>query len=57
MSSKLNVLGLFSGAGGLDMGFKEAGFNIIGASDIWDESQNTMKLNFPNLPFLRLFGW
>ena len=37
MSSKLNVLGLFSGAGGLDMGFKEAGFNIIGASDIWDE--------------------
>ena len=52
MSSKLNVLGLFSGAGGLDMGFKEAGFNIIGASDIWDESQNTMKLNFPNLPFL-----
>lgn len=52
MSEKLKVLGLFSGAGGLDMGFKEAGFEIIGSSDIWNESQKTMELNFPKIPFL-----
>jgi hypothetical protein len=32
--SKLNVVSLFTGAGGMDIGFKEAGFNCIFASDI-----------------------
>ena len=36
----MNVVSLFSGAGGLDLGFKRAGFNIIWANEndktIWD---------------------
>ena len=49
---KLKVYGLFTGAGGLDIGFKEAGFSLIGASDVWVESENTMKLNYPDVPFI-----
>ena len=50
--SKLKVYGLFTGGGGLDIGFKEAGFEIIGASDIWKESEKTMNLNYPDIPFI-----
>lgn len=49
---KYSVYSLFTGAGGLDIGFKEAGFNIIGASDIWEESERTMNHNFPEIPFI-----
>ncbi len=51
-NKKLTVYSLFTGGGGLDIGFKEAGFEIIGASDIWKESQKTMNLNFPDIPFI-----
>ena len=50
--TKLKVFSLFTGAGGLDIGFEEAGFEIIGATDIWPESAKTMLLNFPQIPFL-----
>jgi len=46
------VLSLFSGAGGFDIGFKETGYEIILASDIWVESYNTFKINYPNIPFI-----
>jgi len=52
IEEKLKVYGLFTGGGGLDIGFKEAGFEIIGASDIWKESEKTMSLNYPKIPFL-----
>ena len=52
MIERLKVYGLFTGGGGLDIGFKEAGFDIIGASDIWLESEKTMKLNYPEIPFI-----
>ena len=52
MSKKLKVYGLFTGGGGLDIGFEEAGFEIIGSSDIWKESENTMNLNYPDIPFI-----
>lgn len=29
----MNVISLFSGAGGLDLGFKKAGFNIVAANE------------------------
>ncbi|MFL2569985.1 MAG: DNA cytosine methyltransferase [Flavobacteriales bacterium] len=50
--NEINVFSLFTGGGGLDIGFEEAGFNIIGASDIWKESMETMKLNSPKCPFI-----
>lgn len=41
----LKVVSLFSGAGGLDLGFKSAGFNLIWANDIFLEAADTYKLN------------
>lgn len=49
---KYKVYSLFTGAGGFDIGFEEAGFEVIGASDIWKESEKTMNLNYPNIPFI-----
>ena len=46
----LKIVSLFSGAGGLDLGFKQAGFNIVFANeydkDIWD----TYSFNHPETP-------
>jgi len=41
-------LGLFSGAGGLDLGFEKAGFIHTESSDILDYAVNTLKQNRPN---------
>lgn len=53
MENKPTYFSLFSGAGGLDIGFKEAGFKSLGASDIMDESEKTFKRNWPNEPFIK----
>jgi DNA (cytosine-5)-methyltransferase 1 len=54
MSSKKNTFfSLFSGAGGLDIGFKEAGFISLGASDIMDESEKMFLRNYPKEPFIK----
>lgn len=50
---KLNVVSLFTGAGGLDIGFKEAGFNCVFASDIMPQAETTFNFNFPSTPFIR----
>jgi DNA (cytosine-5)-methyltransferase 1 len=42
---KINMLGLFSGGGGLDLGFSAAGFNSIFSSDIDSFSCKTLTLN------------
>lgn len=42
---KPNVVSLFSGAGGLDIGFHKAGFQTVFASDIWDKACETLKKN------------
>lgn len=39
---------LFSGAGGLDQGFIQAGWNPILLSDFWEPSIKTLKENHPN---------
>lgn len=47
---KFKIISLFSGCGGLDLGFEKAGFEIAWANEfdktIWD----TFALNFPNTP-------
>lgn len=43
----LKVLDLFCGAGGLSLGFKLAGFKIIGGVDQNKDAINTYKKNFP----------
>ena len=40
-----NVVSLFSGCGGLDLGFKQAGCNIIFANDIDKDAVETYKNN------------
>ena len=49
---QFTVVSLFSGGGGMSLGFSESGFRIILNSDIEVESQNTLKLNWPTVPFL-----
>lgn len=42
---KYKVISLFSGCGGLDLGFKKAGFQTIFATDIWDIACQTLLMN------------
>ncbi len=44
----MNVLDLFSGCGGLSLGFKRAGFHIYGAIDFDKDSIETHTKNFKN---------
>ena len=41
-----NIVTLFCGCGGLDYGFKKAGFNIISANDLWNSAIDTYNNNF-----------
>lgn len=45
-------ISLFTGAGGLDIGFKEAGFTGLLASDIMPQAKDSFTLNFPSEPYL-----
>ena len=40
-----NLISLFSGCGGLDLGFRKAGFHAIMATDVWDIACNSLNLN------------
>ena len=42
-----NLISLFSGAGGMDLGFKKAGFNIVIANEYDKEICPTYRLNHP----------
>ncbi len=51
---KLKVISLFSGAGGLDLGFIQSGFyNILFANDILESPIKTYSINF-NFNFLNI---
>lgn len=41
----MRVVSLFSGAGGLDLGFKMAGHDVIWANDLYGDAVETYKLN------------
>lgn len=42
---KLKVVSLFSGAGGMDLGFIKAGFEIIWANDFFEDAVNSYRKN------------
>ena len=42
---KPKIISLFSGCGGLDLGFKKAGYHTVLATDIWDVACETLRLN------------
>lgn len=44
----MNILSLFSGCGGLDLGFEKAGFNICVANEFDSAIFDTYKINHPN---------
>ena len=45
---KYRVLSLFSGAGGMDLGFLNAGFDIVWANDFFKEAIESHKKNIGN---------
>ncbi|MDY4790844.1 MAG: DNA cytosine methyltransferase [Bacteroidales bacterium] len=44
----MNIVSFFSGAGGLDLGFKKAGYNVIWANEFDKEIWSTFELNHPD---------
>src|SRR5690349_13808706 len=44
---KPTVVSIYSGAGGLDIGFKESGFEIILSTDNWPTACETLRSNYP----------
>lgn len=47
----MTSIDLFSGCGGMSLGFKMAGFRSIFASDVDENAGKTFVRNFPNTPF------
>lgn len=47
-----DVVSLFSGCGGLDLGFRQAGFNVVWANDIEMSVRETYLQNHPNTPII-----
>lgn len=41
----ISVVSIFSGGGGIDLGFEKAGFDVIYATDFWDKACDTLKYN------------
>ena len=52
MGNKLTAIDLFSGAGGLHLGFEEAGYKIKLCVDNDDLVERTHKRNFPHIPMI-----
>ena len=50
---KPTIISLFSGCGGMDIGFISAGFDVIWATDFNKHAVDTYKLNFPTTPVVQ----
>ena len=53
-ADSLTSIDLFSGCGGLTLGFRQAGIRSILASDIDENCEKTFRRNFPDVPFIRM---
>ena len=49
---RFSVISLFSGCGGIDLGFKQAGFNIVWANEKNKNACESYRLNFPETKML-----
>lgn len=49
MLNKMQVVSLFSGAGGLDLGFHQAGFSTVWANEFDSTIWRTFEHNFPKV--------
>ena len=52
-ATRLRCLSLFTGAGGLDLGFEAAGFEHVGSVERDRDARKTLSANRPNWPQLR----
>lgn len=48
----MQIISLFSGCGGLDFGFKKAGFTTVAANEFDKHIYPTYRLNFPDVEFI-----
>ena len=44
----MNIVSLFAGCGGLDLGFEKAGFNVVWANEYDKSIHKTYRLNHPD---------
>lgn len=51
----MKVVSLFSGAGGLDLGFKMAGHDIIWANDMYADAVETYKKKYRRSYYMRRY--
>lgn len=49
----MNIISLFSGCGGLDLGFEKAGFNVVVANEFDKNIWETFKVNHPNTKLIK----
>lgn len=49
---RVTVFDLFAGAGGLSIGFEQAGFKLIGATDFDKWACETLRINHPGVPII-----
>jgi DNA (cytosine-5)-methyltransferase 1 len=49
---QMKIIDLFSGCGGLSLGFQNAGYEIIAACDYWEAAVNVYKYNFKHQIYL-----
>lgn len=50
--NKISAVSLFTGAGGMDVGFSNAGFRTVWANDIDKDACDTFKLNHESPVFV-----